>query len=199
MARANSKPRKNEQKITQDRINELYRESGTSLTKMATSVGISPASLQNYTAGERTPDAQGIVKLCKAFNVSADWLLGLSDVKKPDADLSAVCEYTGLSESVISRIKNIDDPDCKKALSMILEGPNLLTALMFYRFYLHIPPHEKSDTQSGNTYTGEITLSPYNSAQYFLTRCCDYFQKMIYSDFEDRWKETITNQTGEEA
>ena len=188
MARANSKPRKNEQKITQDRINELYRESGTSLAKMAASVGISPASLQNYTSGERTPDAQGIVKLCKAFNVSADWLLGLSDVKKPDTDLSAVCEYTGLSEKAVDNIRNITH---RRPISALLENPLWDIISIFYGYYLDMEP-QKSTKKDVITYmpdpsSGNVTLSAVDSASFFLAECSNTFSEIVKSDFVHKW------------
>ena len=44
--------------------------------------------------------------LADFYGVSTDYLLGLTDVKTPDASLRAVCEYTGLSETTIHSIKN---------------------------------------------------------------------------------------------
>ena len=44
--------------------------------------------------------------LADFYGVSTDYLLGLTDVKAPDASLRAVCEYTGLSEGAVNRLKD---------------------------------------------------------------------------------------------
>ena len=54
------------------------------------------------------PNAVGIRQICERCNVSADWLIGLSDAKKPETDLQAVCEYTGLPGEVVEWLHSAD-------------------------------------------------------------------------------------------
>ena len=49
-----------------------------------------------------------VAKLAEYYGVSADYLLGLSDVVSADTNLRAVCEYTGLSEETITTLNNMN-------------------------------------------------------------------------------------------
>ena len=42
-------------------------------------VGIKPQNWNVYEKDQSVPGAEVVIKLCQTFNVSADWLLGLSD------------------------------------------------------------------------------------------------------------------------
>lgn len=136
-----------------ERLNQLLTESGNTIVAFAEFLGTSRQSLGYYLNGERIPDALMVKQICKRCNVSSDWLLGLSDVKQPDADLRAVCEYTGLSSqaasslhSWLNEVPERIEPDgthviegnhapCIKALNIILglpSGHDLLYALRDY-------------------------------------------------------------------
>ena len=90
-------------------------------------LGMSRPTIGFYESGTRIPDALGVRTIAEKCHVSADWLLGLSDVKSPDGDLQQVCRYTGLSEqaakkvSCHSRSGNADFKLYTKTLSLILE------------------------------------------------------------------------------
>jgi len=48
----------------------------------AVCVGIKPQNWNVYESGNSLPGAQVIINLCRHFNVSADWLLGLEAVRE---------------------------------------------------------------------------------------------------------------------
>ena len=77
--------------------------------KCAEALGISRGALSFYENGERKPDAEIIFKMSAYFNVSADYLLGISNNKTIDMNLKAVCKYTGLSENAIEHILTLND------------------------------------------------------------------------------------------
>lgn len=54
-------------------------------------------TISQYMAGVSKPDTERLTMLCKALNVSADYLLGLSNLEIPSADLGAFSGFTGLS------------------------------------------------------------------------------------------------------
>lgn len=68
------------------------------IQEFADELGLSRATVGFYAAGQRIPDALGVKTIAEKCNVSADWLLGLSNIKSQDPDLSNVCQYTGLTE-----------------------------------------------------------------------------------------------------
>ena len=59
-----------------NRIRQLRKERGLSITKLAEAIGISYQSLQRYEAGKRDPNMQVLTKLADFFNVSVDYLVG---------------------------------------------------------------------------------------------------------------------------
>ncbi len=90
------------------RLNQLYQESKLTREEFAKRCKISTSALTNYLKGSRTPDAAKLPCICEEFEVSADWLLGLSDVRMPSAEMRAVSEYINLPEDTVLHIKNYD-------------------------------------------------------------------------------------------
>ena len=95
-----------------------------SVVAFADFVGTSRQSLGYYLNGERIPDALMVKQICERCNVSADWLLGLCDVKRPNANIQAVCKYTGLSEKAVSYLHHLNGTDLY--LRSYIETTNLL-------------------------------------------------------------------------
>ena len=71
---------------------------------MAERVGVSNKVLSFYEQGRHTPDAAFIARFAEVNQCSADYLLGLSDVKTQKTDLRAICRQTGLSEKAVQKI-----------------------------------------------------------------------------------------------
>ena len=68
-----------ERKTYVERIKQLREEDGLSQAQLAKAVGISQSAIALWELGDRTPSADAIIKLAKFFDVSTDYLLGLSD------------------------------------------------------------------------------------------------------------------------
>ncbi len=47
--------------------------------EVARATGLHPTQVSHYEAGEREPSVGNLIKLARALNCSADYLLGLSD------------------------------------------------------------------------------------------------------------------------
>lgn len=82
-----------------ERLKELMGDMDN--TTFAKHVGLSRQTLGYYLNGNRLPDANNIIKICRACNVSSDYLLGLSDVRSADGSVQAACDYTGLTEPAV--------------------------------------------------------------------------------------------------
>lgn len=98
-------------------LRELMRERNATQQELAKELGKTRQSISYYCDGSSSPDWETIAKIAKAYSVSSDWLLGLSDVKSPHADIKAVCEFTGLSEQAVTSLKAYS----KKSVSFISE------------------------------------------------------------------------------
>lgn len=95
-----------------DRLKELRLSRGENQSDVAKLLGV---SVQSYSAyeGVREPKFDFVCKLAQHYNVSADYLLGLTDIKTVDTNIKAICDYTGLSENTISELRKriAEDPD----------------------------------------------------------------------------------------
>lgn len=78
-----------------DRLSDLISESGKGVKQLSEDIGISTGAISKYQNDASTPGADAVVKIAKYFNVTSDWLLGLTNVKTPDGDVRRVCDYTG--------------------------------------------------------------------------------------------------------
>jgi len=61
------------------RIKELRAEMELSQAKVAKAIGYSQASVQDWEVGDKRPTSDAIIALAKFFDVTSDYLLGLSD------------------------------------------------------------------------------------------------------------------------
>ncbi len=75
------------EKIFTERLREAR---GTqSQSESAKKLGISQVRLSNYESGKREPDIATIQQIAKKYDVSADWLLGLTDTRTPTQQAAA--------------------------------------------------------------------------------------------------------------
>ncbi len=75
-----------------------------SLQEVAEDIGISRATLGYYESGERKPDIEILLKIARYYNVSCDYLLGLTEYSLPDINSRAFFELTGLNEEAIGNL-----------------------------------------------------------------------------------------------
>ena len=80
---------KNENKnVIGERMKEL--RGLISQHQAAAGVGIKAANWNVYENGKSLPGAKVIIKLCQYYGVSADWLLGLDNVRKVSCEVSPI-------------------------------------------------------------------------------------------------------------
>ena len=65
--------------ILSKRLKELRIENNYSQREIADLMGISQVTYSHYELGRRSVSIQNLVKIAKIYNVSTDYLLGLSD------------------------------------------------------------------------------------------------------------------------
>lgn len=72
------------------RLRELLDENGWSQKKLAEKCGTTAATISRWLSGINVADIQGIISIAKAFNVTTDYLLGVSSERnKAEKWLSA--------------------------------------------------------------------------------------------------------------
>jgi len=89
-----------------ERLRLLRALNCVSQEQFAKALGISRMSVSHYEVGRNVPDIEVLQKTAKFFNVSTDYLLGLSDVKNTDAALQVICKELKLSEKAIEHLHN---------------------------------------------------------------------------------------------
>lgn len=85
-------------------LRDLIEANNTTIQAVAEVVGVSRQAVSQYCNGLTQPNADTIIKIAKHFNVSTDYLLGLTDKQTPKTELRAICEYTGLTETAIKKL-----------------------------------------------------------------------------------------------
>lgn len=81
------------------RFRELQGE--RSNTEFADFLGLSRQTVGFYCNGDRLPDVITLIQIAERCNISADYLLGMTDEKTPDMNIRSICECTGLSMKAV--------------------------------------------------------------------------------------------------
>ena len=101
---------------TAEALRSLRKETDKSAQQIAmemewkTGLKVSRESIEKWEKGTRTPNAEAIVALCKYYGVTADYLLGNSQIRQDEnlhADISSVLN---LSPEAISSLIQIGNP-----------------------------------------------------------------------------------------
>lgn len=71
------------------RLKQLRKELNMTQKELADKLGISRAAVGLYEQGKRNVDNDTLLKLSEIFNVSADYLLGNTDIKTPVDKISS--------------------------------------------------------------------------------------------------------------
>ena len=62
-----------------ERFNELLKQSGKTQVEIAKALNITKQCVNDYKTGKSVPSLETLYALCKHLDVSADYLLGLTD------------------------------------------------------------------------------------------------------------------------
>lgn len=87
--------------ITTVRLKQLIENSGKTRKEIAEQLKCDTSTITKHYNGDRDITTDFLIKYANLFDVSADYLLGLSDTATTDKDIQFICKYTGLSEKAI--------------------------------------------------------------------------------------------------
>lgn len=101
---------KTEKKVKENTV-VLYRlqrliDGEQSRQTIADKIGCDVSLITKHYNGNKIVTIDSLKKYAEYFNVSTDYLLGLSEAKTTDKDLQFICDYTGLNENIITYFHN---------------------------------------------------------------------------------------------
>lgn len=86
------------------RLGQIMQDKDMSRGALKDATGISLQSISNYLNDKRKPDCEMVAEIAKTLNVSADYLLGLSEVPTRNETIQGVNDITGLWDDAISKL-----------------------------------------------------------------------------------------------
>ncbi len=131
-------------KFTGKIIKELREQANESQEQLANALNApNRETIARWENGSRDLKREHIIAIAQHFNVSSDYLLGLSEVKSPNNDIKIACKVTGLSQGAIHNLQYINYKDNislginKDILNSLIESLN--NYLLYYiRIYFSI-------------------------------------------------------------
>ena len=96
------------------RLRELMDTREVRTEDFANAVGISSSAVRMWHTGYARPDLEKIPAICKFFDVSSDYLLGLSSVESVDIETRDMCEKTGLNQGALLNLLRIASSTAEK-------------------------------------------------------------------------------------
>ncbi len=116
-----------------ENMRKLRESKGYTQSSLGDILNLSPSTIGMYEQGRRFPDVETLIRMCKFFNVSSDYLLEVTDNPKPyekchsgdniQHRLKNLIEESGMGKSTISEMAKIR----RSRLDDILSGksPNI--------------------------------------------------------------------------
>jgi len=114
------------------RLKKLRKERKLSQKKLAKELNLSPSTIAMYETNKRNPDSETLEKMSDLFNVSIDYLLGLTDerssadkIKKAltdDPELSDAWEKISKREDLqllFKQTKDMDESSIRQVIRII--------------------------------------------------------------------------------
>ncbi len=109
-----------------ERLKKIMKEKNMTQAELAKKINVSRQSISLYINGDRNPDIAVLKSIAERLEVSADYLIGLSDVSSPDINMNASCEYTGLSEEAMKILVSYKEYYAIKDIDYLIQADILL-------------------------------------------------------------------------
>ncbi|WP_024861693.1 helix-turn-helix domain-containing protein [Ruminococcus flavefaciens] len=122
-----------------EKIRGLRKERNKTQREVAEAIGTDQQTLRRYEHGDRRPDIEILSRLANYFNVSTDYLLGLTDYNTLSIEERNACEYIGLSKETIQALLFWSKSDELKAMKDVVSEiikritPDFIEAFFDYR------------------------------------------------------------------
>ena len=137
-------------------------------------MGCDVSTITKHYNGTRNLTTDFIVMYARYFNVSADWLLGLSEVRTVSPDTAMICRVTGLDDKAVQTLSAINDPTNFESPKEIIGTLNYILGELDYREQedgYSWRSSERSTTYSASwTIGSRRTVTPATVSRY----CCGW-------------------------
>jgi len=90
--------------ILSEKIKMLREEASLTQSQLAEKLDIAVSSISQYESGDRVPSDDVKIKLASFFDVSLDFLMGLSDIRNPYVFFSLSEYFNSLTEDEIKEV-----------------------------------------------------------------------------------------------
>ena len=96
------------------RLRNLRENKGYNQEELGSLLGLSTSTIGMYEQGRRQPDNETLLRIAEIFDVSIDYLLGKTEVKKYEQPYD-----DDLEEVLFSKAKDLTDDEKKTILNVI--------------------------------------------------------------------------------
>lgn len=93
-----------------EKIKEIRKEHNLNQSEFGELFGLTQNTITNIENDKRFPTYEILIEIAKRFNISVDYLLGLSEAKTNNIELKAICDYTGLTEEAVNKLHELCTP-----------------------------------------------------------------------------------------
>lgn len=170
------------------RLKELRLERDITLRDMAIQLNISYSSLGKYEREEQQPSLETLVKLADFFDVSIDYLLGTTNIKTKNLEISYMADYLGLTELSIHELHRSYTLLKEQGDNRLKQQFSLLNRLLFPSNELlsHISDYLNFTATHFKNFYDKSSMSPISELELW-----DDIDKVSYSDDWDLWSKAL--------
>lgn len=141
-------------------IKELRVENGITQSELADKLGCKRQKIADWEREKASPSINDLIPLSEVFNVSIDYLMGITDVKTTDIDIKNICEYTGLNENSVSILHEIYTSSIDNICEYFDIVNKSITSLYIFEMALFIQRYHKSLSQKYKIEKEKKLISP---------------------------------------
>ena len=119
--------------ITVERLRTLIDETELPRQAIADEMGCDVSTVTKHYNGTRNLTIDFIAMYARYFNVSSDYLLGLSEVRTVSPDTAMICRVTGLDDKAVRTLGEINEPTSFESPKKIIKTLSYLIGELNYR------------------------------------------------------------------
>ncbi len=93
------------------RLRQLIKDHDITQDQLSKAVGVSRGSIGQYANGDSSPKYDALIAIAKYFNVSTDYLLGLSSSRSVDLSAREICDTANLTDGAFAALSSLSRSD----------------------------------------------------------------------------------------